>query len=71
MHPFFLSPIKLETCFAGADVIEASAKTATGVAEAFERVVRTSYIKGGEITDPETHEQDLTENNSGRAGGCC
>lgn len=54
----------------GADIIEASAKNAEGVAEAFERVVRSSFIKGGEIPDPEGGDVDLSDPGP-QSGGCC
>jgi small GTP-binding protein len=52
----------------GADIIEASAKTSQGVADAFERVVRSSIIQGGETQDPDD-EVDIV--NTGGGDGCC
>lgn len=54
----------------GADIIEASAKTSVGVAAAFERVVRSSFIRGGEIPDPDNDGVDLA-GEGGSSGGCC
>jgi Ras-related protein Rab-24 len=52
----------------GADIVEASAKTSQNVAEAFQRVVRSSFIKGGEIPDPQS---SLDINAEKPSGGCC
>jgi len=53
----------------GADFIEASAQSSKNVAPAFERVVHSSFIKNGDIVDPNDTNVDLTGGQS--QGGCC
>lgn len=53
----------------GADFIEASAQKPTNVTPAFEKVVRSSFIKGGEIRDPNETGVDITD--GGGSSGCC
>lgn len=53
----------------GADFMEASAQSATNVTPAFEKVVRSSFIKGGEIPDPNATGIDIAD--SQNSVGCC